>query len=51
MLASKTPKDISKKASLVFILNSVLATAPVHAPVIGNGIPTKIMRPSLPHFA
>jgi hypothetical protein len=35
---------------LGLILNSVLATAPVQAPVIGKGIPTKTIKPNFPHF-
>jgi hypothetical protein len=49
--ASKTPKTKSQKASLGLILNSVLATAPVQAPVTGKGIPTKTTNPNFPHLA
>lgn len=49
--ASKTPKKIKKKASLVLILKRMLATEPVQAPVIGSGIPTKRINPNLPHLA
>jgi hypothetical protein len=49
--AIRTPKNINQNASLGLILKSVLAIAPVQAPVIGNGIPTNITKPNLPHFS
>jgi hypothetical protein len=49
--AKTTPQKINQNASLGLILNMVLAIAPVQAPVIGSGIPTKITKPNFPHFS
>jgi len=49
--AMRIPRKFSQKPSFGLILKSVLATAPVQAPVIGSGMPTKITNPSFPHFA
>ena len=49
--AMRIPRKFNQKPSFGLILKSVLATAPVQAPVIGNGIPTKITKPNFPHFA
>jgi len=49
--AINTPIKINQKASLGLILKSVLAIAPVQAPVIGNGMPTKRIKPNFPHFS
>jgi hypothetical protein len=51
MPAKTTPQKINQNASLGLILNRVLAMAPVQAPVIGKGIPTKIIKPNFPHFS
>gem|GEM_PF-4810787 len=49
--AKATPAKINQKASLGLILNKVLAMAPVQAPVMGNGMPTKTTKPNFPHFS
>jgi hypothetical protein len=51
MPAKTTPQKINQNASLGLILNKVLAIAPVQAPVIGKGIPTKSTNPNFPHLA
>ncbi len=49
--APKTPKVIHKNASFGLILNKTLTTAPVQAPVIGEGIATNIAKANLPQAA
>ena len=48
--AITTPIDINMNAFLLGIPNSQAANDPVHAPVIGKGIATKIMSANGPYF-
>lgn len=49
--AIKTPIQIPIIASLNFILRIEAAIEPVHAPVIGRGIPTKRASPRILYFS
>lgn len=48
--AHKTPSIIEGKAYFGFMLNNKAMTEPVHAPVTGKGIATKIANPIAPYF-
>ena len=42
----KTPKNTPITVCILLILNILAATHPVHAPVTGNGMPIKIIKPN-----
>ena len=51
ILAIKIPIIVAIKAFFLFISNTEAIKHPVHAPVPGNGIPTKSTRPQNPYFS
>lgn len=48
--AQQFPKKIAIKAFLILMFNRAAIAEPVHTPVVGNGIATKINRPNILYF-
>lgn len=48
--AQQLPKKIAISAFLILMLNKAAIADPVHTPVVGNGMATKMNKPSIRYF-